>query len=355
MPSGSAAALYRYDTLGNLISVTNPLGHQVTFSNYDAMGRPGRTTGANGVSMDYAYDAKGNLLTATKRLPTGDRTTTFVYNNNRQVTDVLLPDGSAVRYRYSAGARLEKIGNVLGQYLSLPINVGANSVAVRSDRQVPVMSGSTPAAQPAAEFVKTTELDSLGRVRREVGNNSQVVTYTYDKNSNVKTRTDAVGHTTVYEYDAQDRVTRLTAPDGGITSYGYDTEGNLAAVTDPRGLLTTYSYNGLGQVSQQVSPDTGVTTYTYDSAGRLQTETRASGQAITYAWDALDRLTGRTAGGVSETFAFDEGPYGKGKLTRINDSTGQTDYQYAADGQLTRQVNSIFGNKTSSLPATIAE
>jgi len=96
-------------------------------------------------------------------------------------------------------------------------------------------------------------------------------------------------------------------------------------------------------VLTRVSPDTGTTTYTYDSAGRLATETKANGLTITTTWDALDRLRTRTSAGVTETFTYDEGAYGKGRLTRINDATGQTTFAYNAAGELVTQVNTIYG------------
>ena len=347
LPAGSATTTYSYDTVGNLLSMTNPMGHQISWSSYDGMGRPGRATDTNGINTDFTYHANGNLLTATQLLPTGSRTTTFAYNNNRQLNDVYLPNGSVKRYRYNAATRLDKVGNVLGQYVSLPINVASNSTARRSDRLVPSMSGTTPVASAAGEFVSTTALDSLGRLRQDLGNNGQQVTYSYDSNSNLKTRTDVAGHVTAYEYDPQDRVKKVTAPDGGITLYVYDSEGNLAAVTDPRGIPTSYTYNGLGQVTQRISRDTGTTTYTYDSAGRLYSEQRANGTFIVSGFDALGRVTSRTSGGATQTFIHDQGTYGKGRLTTLADATGQATYTYAADGQLTQQVNTVYGTSYS--------
>ncbi|MBK9132776.1 MAG: RHS repeat protein [Betaproteobacteria bacterium] len=136
---------------------------------------------------------------------------------------------------------------------------------------------------------------------------------------------------------------KVTAPDGGITHYAYTVQGDLASVQDPRGLTTSYTYNGFGQVLQRTSPDTGTTTYTYDTAGRLVTEQRAGLLTITYTWDKLDRLRTRTSAGVTETFTYDEGTYGKGRLTRLDDATGQTTYTYSAAGELIQQGSTIYG------------
>ena len=46
---------------------------------------------------------------------------------------------------------------------------------------------------------------------------------------------------------------------------------------------------------------------------------------------------------MTETYTYDEGPYGKGRLTRLNYASGQTTYTYAADGRLKQQVNTVYG------------
>lgn len=241
------------------------------------------------------------------------------------------------------------MGNALGEYVRLGFDVPSNTSSTSSTRHVPALSGSTPVATGGGTFSSARLLDSLRRPYTDSGNGGQRVDWRYDPNGNVKTRTDAAGRTTTYDYDAQDRLSKVTAPDGGITIYHYDAEGNLDYVQDPRGLKTLYTYNGFGQVLTQSSPDSGTTTYTYDSAGRLQTETKANGLVITYTWDALDRMTSRSSGGVTETFFYDEGQYGKGRLTRITDATGETSFTYTAAGELTLQVNKIYGSTYMTL------
>ena len=46
---------------------------------------------------------------------------------------------------------------------------------------------------------------------------------------------------------------------------------------------------------------------------------------------------------MDETYNYDEGVNGIGRLTSITDWTGRTDYSYNAAGQLVRQVNNIYG------------
>jgi YD repeat-containing protein len=58
----------------------------------------------------------------------------------------------------------------------------------------------------------------------------------------------------------------------------------------------------------------------------------------------LGRPTSRTSAGVTESFTYDQGTYGKGRLTRFTDATGTTDFTYSAAGELLSKVAVIYGS-----------
>lgn len=342
LPSGAAVSVEQFDSGGNLVSRTNALGHQVTWSLYNAFGFAGRVTDANGVVTDYSYDAAGNLLSHSTYLPQGTRTTSYWYAAGR-LHDIAHPDGRVSRLRYTSAGRLEYIGDAANNFVQFGLDVPANTTSVASARHVPALNGSTPVAQAAGAFSSSTRRDSLQRPYVHFGSGGQQLTNAYDSNGNLKSTTDARGRTTRHDYDARDRLVQTTAADGGVIVTHYDTEGNVDYVQDPRGLRTTFTYNAFGQVLTQSSPESGLTSYAYDSAGRLQSMALANGRTITYGWDALDRLRWRSSSGVTESFTYDEGANGIGRLTRLNDATGQASYSYDAAGNLTTQVNTIYG------------
>ena len=344
LPGDVATTTSSYDLAGNLVLVVNTLSQQTSYANYTSLGFARRSTDANGVATDYSYNAQGSLASMTQYVNGGSRTTSISYNHDRQVADIFYADGRVDRVRYNAAGRPEYSGNALNEFVHLGLDLPRITQTTTSDRNVPALSGSVPIATSSGQFSSTRRLDSLGRPFVDSGNAGQQVSYSYDGNSNLKVRTDGAGHTTRYDYDAFDRLIRLTAPDNGVTTYAYDVEGRLASVTDPRSLTTQYAYNGFGQVTTQISPDTGTTSYTYDSAGRLASKALADGTAISYGWDKLGRPTSHSSAGVTESFTYDEGTYGKGRLTRMNDATGQTTFGYDAAGQLTQQVNLIYGS-----------
>jgi RHS repeat-associated protein len=340
LPDGAAAATIYYDAFGNVAAVSNALNHTAKWSNYNGLGRPGSYLDANGVATDYTYNPNGTLATVAEP---GKGSTRFEYNHDRQVTSVNSPDGQVARYRYNAAGRLEYAGNALSEFVHHAVDTNINTERQSSERKVPGMSGTTPVGTSDGEFSATTVRDSLGRPYTARGNDGQRIDFRYDANGNILTRTDAAGRTTYYDYDAQNRLVKTIAPDGGETHVLYDAAGRLEHVIDPRGLRTTYTYNNFGDRTSTLSPDTGLTRYWYDSAGRLDSETRADGKTIRYSWDSLGRMRSRTSGDVSEHYNFDEGQYGKGRVTSVSDATGRTDYNYNAAGQLVRQVNNIYG------------
>jgi RHS repeat-associated protein len=306
----------------------------------NSLGLPATYVDLNGVTTSYTYDARGSLLSET----TNGRTTVYTYTHDRQISTISSPDGSVARYKYNPAGRLKQVGNALNEYANLAIDVPGNSVRSSSPRHYAEINGTVPVAVDTTEFSSTTALDSLGRPYTQLGNNGQRVEKRYDNNGNLSSSTDALGRATSYQYDAVNRLTSSTTPDGAVTFLEYDAQGNLASVTDPRPLQTRYSYNAFGQVTSIVSPDTGTTTFAYDSAGRLSSETKADGKTILYQWDSLGRKRARIGGGITETFNYDEGQYGKGRLSSFTDGTGETKYAYNASGNLLSQSNNIWGN-----------
>jgi RHS repeat-associated protein len=205
------------------------------------------------------------------------------------------------------------------------------------------------AASPG--FSARSNLDSLGRPKSDVGNASQERRYEYDANGNLTKLRQASGagwRETGYAYDLRGRLKHVTRPDGKQIVLQYDSEGNVSSVTDPRGVRTNYQYNAFGDVTSIVSPDSGTTIFQFDALGRRTSETRADNNIVTYGYDLAGRMTSRSVGTTSESFTYDAGTYGKGRLTQVSNSAGTTSYVYTAAGELASQTTTITGGGGSS-------
>ena len=342
LPGGaSAPTTTRYDPLGNVVARVNAAGHEQTWSQHNGRGQPGRWTDANGVATDHLYADSGELLSSTRWLPAGPQITSFTYDGGRRLKTMRTPDGRVTRLDYNAAGRLISVGDNFGRKISIGFDVPSQTLTTSSERDLPSFEQGT--AVPAGLFTATTCLDCESRPRLVLGNNGQRLEIAYDANGNLLQRQDAALRRTTYSHDAQNRMVRIQAADLGETRLGYDATGGAAWVDDPRGLRTSYSYDGLGFLRQQLSPDTGLKAYEPDSAGRLSTLSPTTRPAIAFTWDALDRPTSRSAAGSTETFIHDEGGFGRGRLSRIIDASGQTRYEYGPNGELTLQESTIQG------------
>ena len=342
LPAGAIATTTEtFDGFGNLVTKTNALGHITSWSDYDGLGRPRKVTDPNGVVTSYSYDVKGNVTGVTSQFASGYRTTTFAYNGDGQTVSAILPSGWTRDYQYNSGGRLYQESNGSRRF---PIDIASRMKAVASDRQVPSDSGSAIYSTLSGEFRRTVVTDSLGRPRYTYGALGQSWTESYDGENNVISRQDPHGRNTEFTYDDLGRITTIKPPGQTNTMrYNYRADSSLASIKDLRNIETHYIYNSFGELISRVSPDTGKTLFDYDSAGLLSSMSLANGRVTAYRWDVIGRLRSRSSGAGVETFEYDQGPYGKGRLTQLIDGTGSTAYSYLPDGQLQSQLTKIDG------------
>lgn len=328
---------YDYDARGNLIRITNALGHVTQIPEHDAHGNPLRIVNPNGVVTTLSYDLRQRLKTRT----VAGATTRFDYDGVGQLTQVTLPDSSFLSYTYDPAHRLTGIQDNLGNRIHYTLDALGN----RTKEEVfdPV---NTLRRRQSQIF------DTLGRLKEIRNAANQVVTeYGYDAQGNRTSQTDAGSFVTGSAYDPLNRVKKVTDPASGITQYGYNSLDQLVSVTDPKSLTTVYRYNALGDLTQQISPDTGTTGYTYDSAGNRKTETDARGVTATFSHDALNRVTTTDYPGAAEDIGYSyDGtnyssatPNGIGRLTGISDASGTTMLVYDAHGNVIEERRVIGG------------
>lgn len=98
---------YRYSTQGDLLSVTNALGHVTTYGDYNSFGMPGRVTNANGHVTEVSYDNRARLISRRSMMGNAWAATTFAYDGAGNLASITQPDGVTVRYDYDAAKRLQ--------------------------------------------------------------------------------------------------------------------------------------------------------------------------------------------------------------------------------------------------------
>lgn len=325
-----------YDTSGNLATITNALGHVTQLLDYNGRGQPGRIIDANGVETLLTYHSRGWLLTSTVKDPGGnaafDAVTSYGYDNVGQVTSITLPEGTVLSYEYNGAHQLTAVSNSLGERIEYTLDLQGNQTGETIKSDVGTITKTL-----------TRTYDELSRLLTVVGAGGQTTAYEYDTNGNITKVTDGNLNETTQGYDALNRLITDDAPLNHSADYFYDAQDNLTQVTDPKGLATLYNYDGFGNLKQIDSPDTGITDYTYDQANNRLTQTDGEGITTTYTYDALNRLTSVSYpnAALNISYTYDEGTYGKGRLTSITDGSGTTSLDYDHRGNLSSHTSTV--------------
>ncbi|WP_196139344.1 RHS repeat-associated core domain-containing protein [Aliikangiella sp. G2MR2-5] len=129
----------------------------------------------------------------------------------------------------------------------------------------------------------------LGQTVREEDMDRGIWQYSYDKNGNLKTQTDAKNVLIVFDYDVLDRIQSKTYPDGSTIEYYYDGD------EDRDGEIDSGRRHILGQLAK-VSDFSGYTRFWYDERYRITREQKKinglSTRNIYFRYDSMDRISG---------------------------------------------------------------
>jgi len=321
---------FEYDAQGNRTKSINALGQETLFTAYDASGRLLSMTDPNAVVTQLRYDPRGRLLT---RIVAGV-ITTFDYDGVGQLIQITLPNNAQLNYTYDGARRLTDIEDNLGNRIRYTVDNMGNRTGEDIFDDTSTLRRS-----------QTRVFDELSRLIESISANAQSTTFSYDANGNQTTTTDALSRSSQSAFDALDRLISSQDADSQITQYDYDVQDNLTSVTDARGLTTTYTYDGLDNLLQLNSPDTNTTVYAYDAAGNRISQIDARGIATVFRYDALNRLitVSYPDSQFNITYTYDQGSNGIGRLTLLQDNSGNTGYQYDARGNLTQQTYTTNG------------
>ncbi len=326
-------------TLGDLKKTTNALGHVIEFTRYDRNGRLLEMADANGIVSTFTYDVRGRVLSQT----VAGSTTTHTYDLNGNRIGSLLPNGVVMTYHYDLAKRLIAVENSLGEKINYEYDVESN---LRYERITNAANTQT--------YVKQHVYDALSRVQNTLNSNNQGSTYLYDAKGNLTGEVDANNKSTSHTLDPLDRLTRTTDQLSGKTDFTYDNQGNITQVKDARNNSTIYAYNAFGDLVSQTSPDTGSTTFVYDANGNRTNSADARGVQISYSYDALQRLTNvsfPSAPLESITYTYDgttNGSYGVGRLTGIQTASIRLDFEYNAQGLISKKYTQLANTFSST-------
>ena len=348
---------------GDRKSITNAAGHTVDFLRYDAAGRATKIRDANGVIADMTYHARGWLTQQAVRgadpnpvVTTDDQITSFIRDARGNLTRIAAPDNNYVELFYDNRDRMTEVRDQAGKREIYTYDSQGNQQTVNA--YVGVGNNSTNRRR-----LQSYAVDLLDRVAQIEGSTAdKLTTFGYDaagRQTAIATAIDP-GNTvqTTQSYNDLDQLVSTVADSalGGIqatTKMTYDAVGNVRTVIDPKNLTTSYTFDALGRLTQQISPDSGTSSFTYDDAGNRLTATDARQVTTTSTYDVLNRIATVIYPTTTENVAYiydtantvclpDEN-FILGRLSRMSDESGTTEFCYDRFGNLTRKVQTTGG------------
>lgn len=311
--AGLTTVQYDYDANGNLVRSLQGLedAPRVTQYEYDGYDRQARVIDAMGNVTETQYDANGNRV---RRLSAGELTDGPGGAGNQRLEET--------DYVYDAQDRLVRTDrHFFDTVTQAPLLDGlSTSTTVYADTSQP-LSVTNDNGHAAA-----TVYDTANRVHMTVDAAGNTVVTTYDENSNVtvirETDRSDIGSpdqefATTYTYDGLDRRIRSVDAVGSATEYFYDSRGNQTSMIDALGHEVRYFYDGASRLVTTVrdmnnggadpnDPNDIVTRQTWDDNSRLTGQIDDSGNLTTYVYDALDRRVSEFyADGTAIVHAYD--------------------------------------------------
>jgi len=352
---------FTYDAVGNITSVVDELGNQMTYT-YTLTGKLETVTDALGHQTAYQYDALDNLIAVCE----GDeRVTKYERDLLGHITSVIDPLGQIETYTYDVrGQLIEKVDKegYLTTY-AYTKQGDVSQIQYEDGREVEMGYNALRQLTEVKDWLGMTkiEVDALGRATKVTDHNDKTVTYTYGSagqrtgiiypdGKQVAYQYDQLGrlesvrdgeNDTTYSYDDVSRLNEKTFSNGQKTKYCYNLLGQLTSLThfESGNMVDQFAYgydlggnkNAIKKARMDLPNESGVFEYEYDPLNRLS-EVLKNGETLRkYEYDAFGNRISLVESGIETSYRYNA----LNQLVSLTDESGQKDYVYDKRGNCT--------------------
>lgn len=287
---------YFADTVAKKVTmVKDRYDNAITFTYQDS-----NLASASDISGRSLYFSWSNDLLSGISTSFDDRTWSYQYDENGNLTSVTDPMGYTVHYAYNKDNRIKTFTDAEGYSTHISYNTDGMAHRVKTDltdksiryelakRQTIFVDYLKDANNQYTKYV----WDERGRlVEIENVNMGTSTKFAYDDDNNLVYREDANGNAYTYTYDENGNRLSSTDPLENTEYYTYENlNNNLISYTDKLGNEYTFNYDDHGAILQSNGPLGFSTSFTYDSFGQVTSVTDANGNVCTYEYDNYGNL-----------------------------------------------------------------
>ena len=341
----------------------NALGQEILYNIEPLHNKSLQTTGVDGLTTNYAYDAWGRLTTVTS--PTYDPNAlnvldiSYVWDFSSKGSNssvfkevVTKTNGATIKKYFDRAGRHIASDNQLftGDYvtdifefndrglLASNSNVDKNGLLISKsefeydefDRKTKILKSPSCDNVGPIEYQTTYNRTGTGRVITSNIPPSTTIPNGSTENKSIRFGGEVISSSEnnvndiVYEYDAEGKAIKTQASNGDVlTEIQYDAQGRKKYLKDNSGGIYTYEYNSLGDITKENNPS-GYKMFIYDNYGRKKEE--------------------RINEGTIEYFYYPNSSGVKtGKMQKITgyQINGKEEYDYDALGRLNKITNTV--------------
>lgn len=298
---------FGYDPRGRFrTSITNDLGHQVTYSYDEVTGAKLTQQDPNGLVSSWEYDSVGRVV--REQSPGGQTTEVrlascvsgcpahAVYYSETWMASasgaVMSP--KTREYKDNLGRTVQTRSQGLdGTYIYNVAQYDPQGRLLRSSQ--PYEAGDT------VHWDKVLERDAMGRATKKLNASGALL----ETQFNGLTTTQTTSWTGQLGAGSQVRVSSITEDvagnmrqatdnDGRQITYFYDATGQLTKALLPGGVELVNQYDQLGRKVLSSDPNIGTWRYAYDGYDQLILQENGSGRRVCFSHDVLGRQVART-------------------------------------------------------------
>ena len=303
---------------------------------YDVFNRIDTVTDPSGHVMDYDYDTLGNLLSVTEKKDVEtDLITTMTYDWDGRILTVKDPIDSVTTYTYN--------GRGLKTAMKVPVDVLEDGTFSYEETYYTYDEvGNLKSVTDPEGYTRTYGYDEVNNLQdiwypQEGSDQPANEHMAYDANNNMTHFTDRANQITRYGYDFANRLITVTDPDNYVTKITYRTDGLVQQSQDQEGNVTAYDYYLTGSLKSETNAMGQVTSYSYDGLWNLNTITTHKGVTE----ESIASMSGNHSyEPVMEEIVLGYTYYLEGSLKQEINADGTTNaYVYDAKGNLSEKID----------------
>jgi|GEM_PF-3372081 len=334
---------WTYDALSEITGLTEANGETVAWA-YDAMGRISQVTDQKGFATQYGYDQIDDVVALTE--PSGS-VYNWTYDAIGRATGETFPDATTASWQYDSAGNLASytsVGSNQEDYSFDTRNrpIHSNWAVSGATNRIPVNykydSASNVLKITGQNSTVSYGYDAANEVQTEtqspIGGVAQTIGYTYNVDGLPAEMSIGGVYGQQWTYESRNLVSSIEDLSGNtIVSYTYDTDGRVVSRSLQNGTSTSYSYDAGSRLIQQVESLAQGASWpaalSYNAVNQITSITHNGlGDDRTFGYNARGELNKTVFGGPDpspETFtpAYD----GDGNWTKILvNGTLQTSY-----------------------------